>query len=57
MHLITTVAMVGPVLGGIVADKVGGFADVFRTYAVLMAICLIAVVLMRPPVPHTAASE
>jgi len=57
MHLITTVAMVGPVLGGIVADKVGGFADVFRTYAVLMAICLIAVVLMRPPVPHTAAPE
>jgi MFS family permease len=57
MHLITTVAMVGPVLGGIVADKVGGFADVFRTYAALMAICLIAVVLMRPPVPHTAASE
>lgn len=57
MHLITTIAMVGPVLGGIVADKVGGFADVFRTYAVLMAICLIAVVLMRPPVPHTAAPE
>lgn len=57
MHLITTVAMVGPVLGGIVADKVGGFADVFRTYAALMAICLIAVVLMRPPVPHTAASK
>ena len=57
MHLITTVAMVGPVLGGIVADKVGGFAEVFRTYAVLMAICLIAVVLMRPPVPHTAAPE
>ncbi len=57
MHLITTVAMVGPVLGGIVADKVGGFADVFRTYAALMAICLIAVVLMQPPVPHTAAPE
>jgi MFS family permease len=54
MHLITTLAMVGPVLGGMVADKLGGFADVFRTYAVLMAICLIAVVLMRPPVPHTA---
>ena len=57
MHLITTLAMVGPVLGGMVADKLGGFADVFRTYAVLMAICLIAVVLMRPPVPHTAAPE
>ena len=54
MHLITTLAMVGPVLGGMVADKLGGFADVFRTYAVLMAICLIAVALMRPPVPHAA---
>lgn len=57
MYLITTVAMLGPVLGGYVADHLGGFADVFRAYAVVLAICLIAVVLMRPPVLHTATPE
>ena len=51
MHLITTVAMLGPALGGFVADAVGGFAGVFRAYAVILAVCLIAVVLMRPPQP------
>ncbi len=57
MHLITTLATLGPVLGGYVADNLGGFADVFRTYAVVLAICLIAVALMRPPVPHSAVPE
>ena len=50
MYLITTVAMLGPVLGGYVADNFGGFASVFRSYAVVSAICLVAVAFMRPPV-------
>lgn len=49
MHSITTVAMLGPVLGGYVADSTGSFVWVFQGYAVLMAICLLTVVLMRPP--------
>ena len=49
MHLITTVAMLGPVLGGFVADTFGGFGGLFRTYALVLLICLIAVAMMRPP--------
>lgn len=49
MFLISTVAMLGPVMGGYVADRFGGFAGVFQSYAVVLAICLVAVVMMRPP--------
>ncbi len=49
MYLITTVAMFGPVLGGYIADRYGGFAGVFQSYAVVLAIILVAVVSMRPP--------
>ncbi len=55
MHLITTVAMLGPVLGGYVADTYGSFAGVFQAYAVLMLGCLVAVSLMRPPRLRAAA--
>ena len=51
MYLVTTVAMIGPALGGYVADTFGGFDGVFRGYAVIMAACLVAVLLMRPPTP------
>ena len=51
MHVITTVAMLGPFLGGYIADQSGSFSGVFRAYAVAMLICLIAVILMRPPDP------
>jgi nitrate/nitrite transporter NarK len=49
MYLITTIAMIGPVTGGLVADKYGGFENVFRFYAIILAICLVAVALMKPP--------
>jgi MFS family permease len=49
MHLITTVAMLGPVMGGFFADTFGGFAGLFQTYAVVLLACLIAVAMMRPP--------
>lgn len=49
MYLITTIAMLGPVLGGYVADNFGGFENVFRSYAVVLAMCLVAVALMKPP--------
>jgi len=54
MYLISTVAMLGPVTGGYVADKFGGFESVFQSYAVVLAICLVAVALMKPPVAPEA---
>ncbi len=49
MYLISTLAMLGPIIGGYVADRFGGFTGVFQSYAVVLAVCLIAVVFMRPP--------
>lgn len=49
MHTITTLAMVGPVLGGIVADRFGGFAGLFRVYALVLFLCMVAAALMKPP--------
>lgn len=50
MYLITTIAMLGPVMGGYVADNFGGFEGVFQAYAVMLAICMVAVAFMKPPV-------
>lgn len=55
MHLITTLAMLGPFLGGHIADIAGGFSGVFHVYAAVMVVCLILVVLMRPPNPPQSA--
>ncbi len=49
MYLISTIAMLGPVTAGLIADKFGGFGSVFYGYAIVSAICLIAVVSMKPP--------
>ena len=49
MHLITTLAMLGPFLGGYIADMAGGFSGVFHIYAAVMLVCLIAVLFMQPP--------
>ena len=49
MHMISTLAMVGPVLGGVVADTFGGFSGLFRVYAMVLLACLVAVTLMKPP--------
>lgn len=58
MYLITTIAMLGPVTGGYIADKFGGFAGVFQSYAVVLAVCLVAVALMKPPViPRATKAE
>ena len=58
MYLITTVAMLGPVTGGYIADRFGGFEGVFQSYAVVLAVCLIAVALMKPPViPRAIEAE
>ncbi len=55
MHFVTTVAMVGPVAAGVIAERVGGFGVVFVGYAGALLLVMIAAVLMRPPVPKTPA--
>ena len=49
MHVITTVAMIGPVLGGYVADTFGGFSLIFQCYAFIVLAIAVVVALMRPP--------
>lgn len=50
MHLVTTLAMLGPVLAGSVAERTGGFGLVFVGYAVIVLIVLVAAIFMRPPI-------
>ena len=50
MYLISTIAMLGPVVAGFVADRLGGFASVFYVYALVSGLCLVAVVTMKPPI-------
>ncbi len=49
MHMISTLAMIGPVLGGVIGDTFGGFSGLFRVYAVILFGCLVAAALMKPP--------
>ena len=49
LNLITTVAMLGPILGGYVGDTFGGFAFVFQGYGFFLLIIAVTVALMRPP--------
>lgn len=49
MNFITTLAMVGPVVAGMVSDSMGGFTWVFRGCALLLLIFFFVVVSMRPP--------
>ncbi|MEM6683402.1 MAG: MFS transporter [Pseudomonadota bacterium] len=53
LNLITTVAMVGPIMAGSIGERLGGFAEVFAGFAVLMLICTIAAAVM--PTPRRAA--
>ena len=49
LNLITTVAMVGPLIAGFVGDTWGGFAIIFQSYAFFLLVIAVAVFLMRPP--------
>lgn len=48
-NLITTLAMIGPVAGGLIADAFGGFAGLFQGYAVIMLLIGAIAAAMRPP--------
>lgn len=48
-NLITTLAMLGPVLGGFIADAFGSFGGVFQGYAVVLLLIVVITAMMRPP--------
>ena len=49
MCLVSTLASAGPVLGGLVRDRLGGFAPALWGFSGVAAAVLVAVILMRPP--------
>ena len=51
LYFITTLATLGPVLAGYIAESAGGFGIVFQAYAVMLVVMLIATVAMKPPAP------
>ncbi len=51
LNLVSTLAMLGPVLGGFVGDTLGSFSMVFQGYAVLVLVVLVITATMKPPVP------
>ncbi len=54
MHVFTSVAASAPIMTGFIGDKFGSFAIVFQSYSLILAIILIAVITMRPPVRQNA---
>jgi MFS family permease len=48
-NLTTTAAMIGPALGGVVADRFGGFTGLFQAFAVALLAMIVITALMRPP--------
>jgi MFS family permease len=50
-NLITTLAMVGPYVGGLIKDIFGGFGGLFQGCAVCMLVIVALAVAMRPPTP------
>ena len=50
-NLITTLAMVGPYIGGLIKDIFGGFGGLFQGCALCMLLIVAMVVAMRPPTP------
>jgi hypothetical protein len=51
VNLISTVGAVAPTLAGITRDRIGGFTPFFVGLALMVALVMLAVMLMRPP--HT----
>jgi OFA family oxalate/formate antiporter-like MFS transporter len=50
-NLITTLAMVGPYIGGLIKDVFGGFGGLFQGCALVMLLIVAMAAVMRPPAP------
>ena len=55
-NLITTAAMIGPFVGGKVADTFGGFGRVFQAYALILLVMVVITAMMRPPAIEHSSS-
>ena len=56
-NFITTLAMVGPYIGGLIKDLFGGFAGLFQGNAVVMLLIVVLAAAMRPPAQLTPRSR
>jgi len=52
--LIGAVSALGPVIGGFMRDRMGGFAPTFQVFAAVIGVIFVAALFMRPPVKATA---
>jgi MFS family permease len=55
--LIGAVSALGPLIGGVIRDRTGGFGAAFQLFAVVIAVVLAAAVFMRPPRRQTSLDE
>lgn len=49
MHFVTTLAMVGPAVAGLIAQSVGGFGVVFLGYGAIVFFIMVAAIFMQTP--------
>jgi MFS family permease len=58
VNLITTAAMSGPLIAGAIADKIGGFKEVFIGISImLLAVFILTLVMKKPVKTQTAATK
>ncbi|CAN5305030.1 MFS transporter [soil metagenome] len=55
--LVGTPAALGPVIGGAMRDRLGGFAPTFQVYALVIGLIAVTVLFMRPPRKASADRE
>jgi flagellar motor component MotA len=47
--LVGAVSALGPVIGGFMRDRLGGFAPTFQIFAAVIGVIFVAALFMRPP--------
>lgn len=57
MHLMTTLAMIGPYAAGSIAEITGDFGIVFIGYALLLFVSFASSIFMKKPVPPVSAQD
>jgi len=56
MNMITTIAMVGPIIAGLMAESFGTFALTYQVFALMLVVMAVIVGVMRPPQRKQAVS-
>lgn len=51
--LVGAVSALGPVIGGVMRDRLGGFAPTFQVFAAIIGVVFMAALFMRPPLRTT----